>query len=146
MQLSSSVWRLYHAPSARTIMSAALYIALEREIPNFDPFLNGKALSQSSDRLDAIATSLGVRPLMEFFSADPDMAAEFLDEDTEAPPQSWFPATDGLATVRALRAHLTTNPSAVPKPDMVLEDLSHMERVLSTAFEHSVGWCLQVDF
>ena len=127
-------------------MGAALYIALEREIPDFDPFLNGKALSQASDELDSIATSLGVRPLMGFFSADPEMAAEFLDEGTEIPPQSWFPASDGLATVRALHSHLTTNPSAVPKQDMVLEDLSDMERVLMKASEQGVGWSLQVDF
>lgn len=127
-------------------MGAAFYIALEREIPDFDPFLNGKALSQASDQLDQIATSLGVRPLMEFFSADPEMAAEFLEEGTEIPPQSWFPASDGLATVRALHSHLTANPSAVPQQEMVLDDLSDMERVLTTASEHSVGWCLQVDF
>ena len=127
-------------------MGAALYIALEREIPDFDPFLNGKALSRASDQLDSIATSLGVRPLMEFFSADPDMAAEFLDEGTEIPPQSWFPASDGLATVRALHAHLAANSSAVPQQEMVLEDLSDMDRVLTKASEHSVGWCLQVDF
>ena len=65
-------------------MGAALYIALERQIPDFDPFLNGKALSQASDQLDTIATSLGVRPLMEFFSADPDMAALAHDEITAA--------------------------------------------------------------
>ena len=128
------------------IMGAALYVALEREIPDFDPFLNGKALSQASDQLDTLAASLGVRPLMEFFSADPDMAAEFLAEGTAAPPQSWFPASDGLATIRALHANLTDNPSAVPKHDMVLEDLTDMKRILTTAYEHGVGWCLQVDF
>jgi len=127
-------------------MGAALFIALERQIPDFDPFVDGKALSEAADQVDAIATSLGVRPLMEFFSADPDIAAEFLDEGVEAPPQTWFPASDGLATVRALRAHLTANPSAMPKPEMVLRDLSDMERVLSAASEHGVGWCLQVDF
>ena len=127
-------------------MGAALYIALEREISGFDPFLNGKALSRASDQLDEFATSLCVRPLMEFFSAAPDMAAEFLDEGAEAPPQSWFTPSDGLATVRALRAHLTANPSAVPKHDMVIEDLNDMERILTTASEHNVGWCLQVDF
>ena len=127
-------------------MGAALYIALERQIPGFDPFLNGKALSQASDELDAIATSLGVRPLMEFFSADPDMAAEFLDDGTEAPPQTWFPASDGLATICAIHAHLTANPSTMPKSDKVLADLSDMERILTTASEHGVGWSLQVDF
>ena len=120
-------------------MGAALYIALEQEIPSFDPFLNGKALSQASDRLTELATSLGVRPLREFFSADPDTIAEFLDEGTEAPPQTWFTASDGLSTVRTLRAHLAANPSAVPKHDMVIEDLNDMERILTTASDHNVG-------
>jgi hypothetical protein len=126
-------------------MGAALYIALEREIPDFDPFLNGKALSEASDQLDAFAATLGVRPLMEFFSADPEMAAEFLDGGS-GPPQCWFLASDGLDTVRALYSHLTDNPSALRKTQMVLEDLSDMERVLTKASEHGVGWCLQVDF
>lgn len=127
-------------------MGAALYIALEREIPGFDPFINGKALSQVSDQLAVIATSVGVRPLMEFFSADPDMLAEFLDEGAEAPQQTWFPASDGLGTVRALRAHLVANPSALPKSERILADLADMERVLTTASGHGVAWCLQVDF
>ena len=122
------------------IMGAALYIALERQISNFDSFLNGKALSKASDQLDVIATSLGVRPLMEFFSAAPDMTAEFLDEGTEPPLQSWFSASDGLATVRALHSHLNAAPSAVPRHDMVLADLSDMERVLTTASVRGVGW------
>jgi hypothetical protein len=82
-------------------MGAALYIALEHPIPDFDPFVNGKALSKTSGQLDAIATELGVRPLMEFFSADPEMAAEFLPEGVEAPPRVWFTAAAGLVTVRA---------------------------------------------
>ena len=127
-------------------MGAALYIALERQIPDFDPFMGGKALSKASGQLDAIAKSLGVRPLTEFFSADPDVVAEFLDEGAEAPPQLWFSASEGLSTVRALHAYITANPSAAPGPDMVLGDLSDMERVLTTASEHTVGWCLQVDF
>src|SRR4051794_17122056 len=98
-------------------MGAALYIALEKEIPGFDPMMDGKALSKAADQLDELAKSLAVRPLMQFFSADPEMLAEFLDEDAEVPPQSWFPARDGLVTVRVLRAHLATSPGVVPTQD-----------------------------
>jgi len=127
-------------------MGAALFIELEEEIPGFDPFMDGKALSKASDPLDSIAKSLGVRPLMEFFSADPEMAAEFLPEGVEAPAQSWFSAAEGLVTVRALHAHLTANSSSVQKPGQVLTDLANMERVLATAEASGVKWCLQVDF
>jgi hypothetical protein len=127
-------------------MGAALYIALEQPIPGFDPFVDGKALSKASGQLDSIATELGVRPLMEFFSADPEMAAEFLPEGVEAPPQVWFTAADGLATVSALQAHLGVNPYAVPRLDQVLTDLANMEQILTTASEHGVKWCLQIDF
>jgi hypothetical protein len=84
----------------------ALYIVLEHKDPGFDPFVNGKALGRSEEQLTEIAARLGVRPLMEFFSANPDEAGEFLRSealgDVEIPKEQWFSSEEGLQTVRAL--------------------------------------------
>ena len=127
-------------------MGAAIYVTFEEDIPGLDTFMNGKALLKASDQVDAIAKSLGVRPLMEFFSIDPDMASEFVANDSvQISPRTWFSADEGLKTARALRTHLTANPSLVPKQHMVFDDLTDIERLLSAASEHSVRWNFSID-
>ena len=51
-------------------MRVALFIVLEKDIPDFDPFVNGKALSAAEIKLDRVAKELGVTPLMDFCSMD----------------------------------------------------------------------------
>ena len=53
-------------------MSVAYVIVSETPIEGFDLFVNGKALAHASDRLDELAEAAGVRPLMDFFSMDPE--------------------------------------------------------------------------
>jgi hypothetical protein len=123
-------------------MSAAYFIVLEREIDGLDSFMNGKSLSKHIEALDAAAYELGVTPLSEFYSIDPEQAAEFAEmdvEDVKLPPLDHFSAKDGLATVRALLAHKAVH------QDHVLQDLQDCERILSAAAEHSVGWHFEVD-
>ena len=55
-------------------MGAALYIALEKEIPGVDTMIDGKMLSRAEKHLAQAAKRLGVRPLMEFFSISADEA------------------------------------------------------------------------
>src|ERR1017187_232949 len=90
-------------------MSAALYLVINSDAPGFDTAVNGKALSRSSEQLEAAAKELGVTPLMAFFS----MSAEELDASVEEfgiseeaaakmAPEQWFDPDEGLRTVRAL--------------------------------------------
>ena len=51
-------------------MSASMYIVVEGEDPGFDIFVNGRALARYEDALERVALRLGVKPLIEFFSAD----------------------------------------------------------------------------
>ena len=73
-------------------MSTAYFIVLEREIKGLDTAMDGKSLSHEIESLDAVARELGVRPLSEFFSADPEQAADFMQAEgidaagTELPP------------------------------------------------------------
>ena len=134
-------------------MGAALFIVLNREISGFDPFVNGKSLSKESETLDRIATKLGVKPLMEFFSTSPDEMAAFLEgEDVgeiaemKFREESWFDPEDGLATVRSLLSYLRERPDAIGNYEEVISDLREFEQVLLKARDHGVKWHVSVDF
>jgi hypothetical protein len=78
-------------------MGATLYIVVEGEDPGFDIFVNGRALARNEDALEKMAQRIGVKPLLEFFSADENSMALLLEEgagDPEwaktLPPPQWF--------------------------------------------------------
>lgn len=124
----------------------ALYIVLENKAPGFDPFVNGKALGRSEKQLAEMAARLGVRPLMEFFSVNPDEAGEFLESegvsDVEIPGEQWFSPEDGLRTVQALLGQVEN----VPGLEGVKADLLEFEGVLRQAQAKGIKWHLAVDF
>jgi hypothetical protein len=126
-------------------MGAAYFIVLERKIDGLDTGMDGKSLSRHIDSLDEAARELGVRPLSEFFSADPEEMADFMEGegidagDGELPALQQFTPQDGLATVRALAAH------AAAGADGVAQDLRECERILSAAAQHGVGWHFEID-
>jgi hypothetical protein len=127
-------------------MGAAYFIVLERKIDGLDTGMDGKSMSEHMETLDEAARQLGVRPLSEFFSADPAQLAEFMEGDgvdagdAAPPPLQHFTARDGLVTVRALTSH------AAARVDGVEQDLRECERILSAAEHHGVGWHFEVDF
>jgi hypothetical protein len=127
-------------------MGAAYFIVLERKIDGLDTGMDGKSISEHIESLDDAARQLGVRPLSEFFSADPAQLAEFMEGegvdvgDVAPPALQQFTAQDGLATVRALASH------AAARADGVAQDLRECERILSAAAQHGVGWHFEVDF
>lgn len=131
-------------------MGAALYIVLEREIEGLDSLVNGKALAKASEALKRLAHQVGVRPLMEFFSADAGELGEFLaDHDVEAgevPSEQWFSASDGLATVRALLSQARKGGVGLASDPDVITDLEEFERVLGEAERHQIRWHLAVDY
>jgi hypothetical protein len=126
-------------------MGVAHHIVLERKIHDLDTSMDGKSLSRHIESLDEAARELGVRPLSEFFSADPKEMAEFMEGegidagDAELPPLQQFTAQDGLVTVRALAAHSSA------RADGVAQDLRECERILSAAAQHGIGWHFEID-
>ncbi len=126
-------------------MGAAYFIVLERKIDGLDTGMDGKCLSRNMESLDEAARQLGIRPLSEFFSADPKQLAEFMEGegmgagDIELPALQQFAAQDGLATVNALLPHTAA------KADGVTEDLRACERMLNVAAQHGVGWHFEID-
>jgi hypothetical protein len=135
-------------------VGAALYIALESRDPAVDNAVDGKALSRAEGELAQIARSVGVRPLMEFFSMSPeDYEADIapfnpLGGGTEAPPHEevWFTAAEGLRTVRALIAHLEAHPRGFQGADAALSDLQDFAYVLEQADQRGIRWHLCVDY
>jgi hypothetical protein len=133
-------------------MGVALFIVPEREIDDFDPFVNGKALGRSED-LGQIAEDAGVSPLMSFFSASSVDIAGLLgddddDESEEAPEPidaDWFDPDAGLTTVRGLIRHLSDHPQAAGNTEELLDDLQEFETVLSRLAREGVRWHLAVD-
>ena len=57
-----------------------MYIVVEGEDPGFDTFVNGRALARHEDSLEKLAMSLGVRPLIDFFSADENSMLLLIEE------------------------------------------------------------------
>jgi hypothetical protein len=135
-------------------MGAATYVVLEKPVPDLGSSLDGKAISQAEHVLSPLARELGVTPLMDFFSMsreDFEAQAEQFNtlagvEDAEVPDERWFPAGEGLRTVRALVVYLEDHPDAVERPGRVLDDLRDFSEVLEEADRRGIRWHLGIDY
>ena len=127
-------------------MGAAYFIVLERKIDGLDTMMNGKSISRNIESLDEAARQLGVRPLSEFLSVNPEQAAEFMEGEgmdageIELPPLQQFTAQEGLVTVNALMSRTQV------QIDGLLDDLRDCERILKVAEQHGVRWHFEIDF
>jgi hypothetical protein len=135
-------------------MAASLYIVVEGEDPGFDIFVNGHALARNEDALERMAGRLGVRPLLQFFSADENSMALLLEQgggDPEwaphLPDPQWFDPSSGLVTVCALAEFLEETPAALGSGTVqVLSELREYERVLRKAALRELRWHLAVSW
>jgi|SRR5215468_10085967 len=127
-------------------MSVAWCIVLEREIPGFDHFVNGKALAKAGDQLDSLAKEKGLPTLMSFFSIATEELATFAKDHSvslkQSPPQRWFSADDGLKTVNGL----IDEAEGHALDARVIADLREFQTVLTMAKQNDVAWHLAVDF
>jgi hypothetical protein len=131
-----------------------MYIVVEGEDPGFDIFVNGHALARNEDALEKLALRLGVKPMLEFFSADQNSMALLLEEgagDPEwaktLPPPQWFSPEDGLVTIRSLLDYLKEAPATLgteTKP--VIHELAEYSRVLEKTVQRNLRWQLAVSW
>src|SRR5437879_5590112 len=98
-------------------MAASMYIVVEGEDPAFDTYVNGRALARNEDAIEKLALRLGVRPLIEFFSADENSMSLLIEEGAgnrelmnRLPPPQWYSPGEGLRTVEALVEALEAEP------------------------------------
>jgi hypothetical protein len=135
-------------------MAASMYIVVEGEDPGFDTFVNGRSLARHEDALEKLALNLGVRPLIEFFSADENSMALLIEEgagDQELlrrlPPPQWYPPVDGLKTVQALLQALRDDPQQLgTEGKQVLSELKEYAEVLEKARDREMRWHLAVSW
>jgi len=135
-------------------MAASMYIVVEGEDPGFDIFVNGRALARHEDALERLALRLGVRPLIEFFSADENSMSLLIEEGAgnpdlmrRLPPPQWYAAADGLATVRTLVAALEDDPLQLgTEGAQVLSELREYARVLDRTSTANLRWHLAVSW
>jgi hypothetical protein len=131
-----------------------MYIVVEGEDPGYDIFVNGRALARHDDALEQVALRLGVKPLIEFFSADENSMSLLIEEGAgnpdlmrRLPPPQWYAAADGLTTVRALIAALEDDPQQLgTEGSQVLAELEEYGRVLERAMRAGHRWHLAVSW
>jgi len=144
-------------------MGAAYYVVVNTDDPDFDTTVDGKALSRNATKIDAVATSLGFKPLDGYFSISPndarlEMAGLLGIEDEndlpseneaalkEMPPEEWYDASHGLDYANKVADFIRNHPDSVKELDAVLRDLDTMADVMASAMEHGLKWHLLVDY
>jgi hypothetical protein len=126
-------------------MGAAYFIVLDNKQPGFDTFVNGKAVTREMDAISEIAKSLGLRDIHDFASFA-GMAEEFdIDPELPAAQEVWFPASEGVAWVAAIRSHIDSHASGVKNVEAVKADLAEYQRVLEQAASINAKWHFEMD-
>ena len=131
-----------------------MYIVVEGEDPGYDTFVNGSSLAAHEDAVERLALRLGVRPLIEFFSADENSMALLIEEGAgnpellrKLPPPQWYAAEDGVATVSTLIDALRQEPQQLgTEGALVLAELEEYARVLKKTEERGLRWHLAVSW
>lgn len=135
-------------------MAASMYIVVEGEDPGFDIFVNGRSLARHEDALERLALRLGVKPLIEFFSADENSMSLLIEEGAgdrdlirRLPPPQWYAAADGLKTVRTLVTALQDEPQQLgSEGEQVVSELLEYVVVLEKAQARDLRWHLAVSW
>ena len=112
------------------------------------------AINPQVRRLERLALRLGVRPLIEFFSADENSMSLLIEEGAgnqdlirRLPPPQWYSAEDGLRTVRALLLAIEADPLQLgSEGEQVLSELLEYAHVLEKTMERKLRWHLAVSW
>ena len=131
-----------------------MYIVVEGDDPGFDIFVNGRALARHEDAVEKLALSQGVRPLIDFFSADENSMSLLIEEGAgnqelvkRLPPPQWYFGAEGLDTVNALIEALRDEPQQLgSEGPQVLEELEEYARVLNKTEARGLRWHLAVSW
>ena len=131
-----------------------MYIVVEGEDPGFNIFVNVRHLARYESAIEELALRLGVRPLLEFFSADENSMLLLIEEGAgnpellpRLPPPQWYTPDDGLRTVTALIAALEDDLHQLgSEGPAVLEELREYEVVLQKAAARGLRWHLAVSW
>ena len=131
-----------------------MYIVVEGDDPGYNTFVNGRFLARHEDALEKLSLDLGVRPMIEFFSADENSMALLIEEGAGSadllrrlPPPQWYAADQGLLTVRALRDSLRADTQILGSEGRaVLLELEEYVVVLEKTAARGLRWHLAVSW
>lgn len=131
-----------------------MYIVVEGDDPGYNIYVNGRVLARYESAVEKLALELGVKPLLEFFSADENSMALLIEEGggnpdllKRLPPPQWYPAQDGLRTLAALITALDADPHQFgSEGPEVLSELREYEAVLRKTAERNLRWHLAVSW
>ena len=146
---------IHNPPSATLIaMAASMYIVVEGEDPGYNIYVNGRVLARYESSVEKLALELGVKPLLEFFSADENSMALLIQEGggnpdllKRLPPPQWYRPEDGLHTLDALIGELEGDPHQFgSEGPEILSELREYEKVLRKAAERGHRWHLAVSW
>jgi hypothetical protein len=135
-------------------MAASMYIVVEGDDPGYNIYVNGRVLARYESAIEKLALDLGVKPLLEFFSADENSMALLIQEGggnpdllKRLPPPQWYRPEDGLHTLDALIAALATDPHQFGSEGReLLGELREYETVLRKTAERGHRWHLAVSW
>jgi hypothetical protein len=131
-----------------------MYIVVEGEDPGYNIYVNGRVLARYESAVEKLALEIGVKPLLEFFSADENSMALLIEEGggnpdllQRLPPPQWYRPEDGLRTVEALVKALEGDPAQLGSEGTeVLAELREYETVLRRTAERRLRWHLAVSW
>lgn len=123
-------------------MAQAIIITLESDLlapPTAVKGASGKALAREIDKLDYAARCKNITAMTSLLSEDPAVLAEQLKADgfdpsrMRLPAEQWYPAADGLRTVRGLIEYVSEKLNDFKQPNPILRDLRSAEATLAAA-------------
>jgi hypothetical protein len=124
-------------------MPLALIVTLEKELPDAQTAYAqagmGKALARELEKIDYAARCAKVQQPSSLLSeSQATLIQQMKDEGFDPskmrlPPENFFPAKDGLASIRAIHDYVSQNLNNFKQPNPILRDLKSAEALLVAA-------------
>ena len=124
-------------------MALALIVTLDKPLPDaqsaYSKAASGKALARELEKLDFAARCKNVTQPSSLLSESQAALIEQLRADgfdptkMRLPAEQWYPAADGLKTIRAIAEYVAANLNNFKQPNPILRDLKAAETLLIAA-------------
>ena len=124
-------------------MPLALIVTLEKELPDAQSAYTkagmGKALARELDKIDYAARCVKVQQPSSLLSeSQAALIQQMKDEGFDPskmrlPPENFYPAAEGLKTIRALHQYVSENLNNFKQPNPIRRDLKSAESLLAEA-------------
>ena len=123
-------------------MALAIIVTVDQDLPESAAYAKaktGKALARELAKLDFAARCKGVQQPSSLLSESQAALIEQLKADgfdpskMRIPPEQFYPAADGLKTIRALQEYVSEKLNDFKQPNPILRDLRAADALLAAA-------------